>query len=464
MKAIFYWIIAALAIVGVVSCNDSAGVGGSLAEEDVVIVIDSNFTVTASDVRNNVVQSRTLSQLIGDIAAPGYGSIHSDFVGQMMPSLELDTVKSENIDSVKLFVQMNRGDFVGDSLVPMGLEVYRLNRDLPYPIYSDFDPDGYYDPQAPLASAVYTASTANEPDSIKKLEVIYKALPLPLSLGRELMNAYADNPAVFADPETFASQVFKGLYIKSSYGSGRITDFTTTSIRIYYHRNVYNTDSARYELKNYVGDYFAVTPEVVVNNNIRYTPADELVAMTSSDRPVLAAPAGYEAEIRFPLHEVMASYNRYASMNRVLNALTFELPVEAIDNKYEIAPPPYVLLILKNKKDEFFATNSLCDNVTSFYATYNATNGSYTFSGLANYLVKMLEKGDITPDDYTFTLTPVQVNTENSASSSSYYDYYYGTSSVVSSIVPYVSKPAMCRIIPSDAKIKLTFSAGNNKI
>ena len=55
MKAIFYWIIAALAIVGVVSCNDSAGVGGSLAEEDVVIVIDSNFTVTASDVRNNVV-------------------------------------------------------------------------------------------------------------------------------------------------------------------------------------------------------------------------------------------------------------------------------------------------------------------------------------------------------------------------------------------------------------------------
>ena len=71
MKAIFYWIIAALAIVGVVSCNDSAGVGGSLAEEDVVIVIDSNFTVTASDVRNNVVQSRTLRQLIGDIAAPG---------------------------------------------------------------------------------------------------------------------------------------------------------------------------------------------------------------------------------------------------------------------------------------------------------------------------------------------------------------------------------------------------------
>ncbi|MDE6300499.1 MAG: DUF4270 domain-containing protein [Muribaculaceae bacterium] len=459
MKSFIHWLTALAIIFTVAACNDNAGVGGSLAEESVVIVVDSNFTVSATDIRNDVVQSRTLSQLIGDIVAPGYGSIHSDFVGQMMPSLQLDTVKPENIDSIKLFIQMNRGNFVGDSLVPMGLEVYRLTKDLPYPIYSDFDPDGYYDPNSPLASGVYTASTMNEPDSIKKLSVIYKALDLPLSLGRELMKAYADNPAAFANPETFSSQIFKGLYIKSNYGSGRISDFSTTSIRVYFHRNVYNTDSARYELKKYVGDYFAATPEVVVNNNIHYTPAPELAAMVNSDRPVLAAPAGYEAQLRFPLPEILASYNRYSTMSRVLNTLTFQLPVEKIDNKYEIAPPPYVLLVLKSKKAEFFATNSLCDNVTSFYAAYDASTSSYSFTGLRQYLLEMLKKDNITEDDYTFIVTPVQVNTESAGS-----NYYGMASTVVSSIVPYVSKPAMCRIIPSDAKIKLTFSAGNNKI
>ena len=462
MKSFIYWLTGLITIATIAACNDLAGVGGSLAEEDVVIVMDSNFTITASDLRNNVVQSRTLSQLIGDIAAPGYGTIHSDFVGQMMPSLQLDTVKPENIDSVKLFVQMDRGNFVGDSLVPMGLEVYRLTRDLPYPIYSDFDPDGYYDPAAPLASAVYTASSINEPDSIKKLPVVYKSLPLPLSLGRELMKAYETNPQAFADPEVFASQIFKGLYIKSSYGSGRVSDFTTTSIRIYFHRNVYNTDSARYELHQYTGDYFAVTPEVVVNNNIRYTPADELVAMTNSDKPVLAAPAGYEARITFPLPDIMASYNKYEKMNRVLNTLTFDLPVDSIQNKYSIAPPPYVLLVLENKKKEFFATNSLTDDKTSFYAQYNASTRSYTFANMRQYLLDMLDKEEITEDDYTFILTPVQVNTESTGGTTSI--YYPTTSAVVSSIVPYVSKPAMCRILPENAKIKLTFSAGNNKI
>lgn len=458
MKSFIYWLAALVSVAIFAACNDMEGVGGSLAEEDVTIVIDSNYTITAATVRNNVVQSRTLSQLIGDIDAPGYGAIHSDFVGQMMPSLQLDTVRSENIDSVKLFVQMNRGEFVGDSLVPMGIEVYRLTRDLPYPIYSNFNPDGYYDAGAPLAKAVYTASTMNEPDSIKKLSVVYKAIPLPLSLGRELMKAYADNPTAFANPETFASQVFKGLYLRSNYGSGRISDFQSTSIRIYYHRNIYNADSARYELKNYVGDYFAVTPEVVVNNNISYTPAPELTAMVSAGKNVLAAPAGYEMEINFPLPQVMASINRYADRNRVLNSLTFEIPAVEIENKYGVAPPPYVLLVLKNKKAEFFATNSLADNVTSFYAQYDATAGSYTFSAMRSYLMEMLEKASVTQDDYTFTLTPVQVNTESAGGSS------YNPSTVVTGIVPYVSKPAMCEIPLEKAKIKLTFSAGNNKI
>ena len=168
MKSILYSLLAAVVMILAVACDDTSSIGNSLADETVSIVVDSNFTVTGSTKLNNVVQSRTLSQLIGALDAKGYGSIKSDFVGQFMPSLQMDTVsiEPESLDSVKMFMYMQKGNFVGDSLVPMGIEVFQLTRDLPYPIYSDFDPEGYYDPQNMLASAVYTASVRNEPDSI----------------------------------------------------------------------------------------------------------------------------------------------------------------------------------------------------------------------------------------------------------------------------------------------------------
>lgn len=459
MKSVFYAFLACLAAIVAVACSESSSIGNSLADESITIVVDSNFTVSGTTVANPVVQSRTLSQLIGAVDAEGFGSIQSDFVGQFMPSLALDTanVLPEQIDSVKLFMQMVRGDFVGDSLVPMGLDVYRLTRDLPYPIYSDFDPKDYYDPADKLASAVYTASTINEPDSVKKLSAIYVDMHMPVDFARDILKAYVADPSAFADPEAFTSKVFKGVYIRSSYGSGRISDFTTTSIRFYYHKTTYNADSARYETSNHYGDYMAVTPEVVVNNNIRYQVAPSLKAMVSDGSNIVAAPAGYEVEMKFPAPEILASYNRYQDRLRVLNTLSLTIPAEEIENEYSITPPPYLLMILKKNKKEFFENNSLTDNITSFYAAYDAAKGCYTFSGMRGYLLDLLAKDEVTDEDYTFVLSPVQVNKEASANSGS-----YGTTTyIVSSIVPYVSKPAMAKILLDKAKITLTFSAGN---
>lgn len=460
MRTLIYALLAAFALVVGVACQEGSEIGNSLAVESVSVIVDSSFTVSGKSVRNNVVQSRTVSQLIGRLEALGYGSIKSDFVGQLMPSLVIDTagITADDIDSVKVFMQMTKGNFVGDSLVPMGLGIYRLTSELPYPIYSDFNVEGSYDKNE-LAGCVYTASVFNEPDSVSELASIYCSMPLPLSLGKELYNAYLRNPGIYADPALFAKDVFRGLYIRSTYGSGRISDFTTTSLRYYYHRNEWNEDSARYELVKYVGDYFAVTPEVVVNNNISYTPAQQIEAKVAAGENLIVAPAGYEVELRFPAPEIVASYNAYSNRVRVLNTVTMKLPVELLDNEYNIAPPPYVLLVRKDKKDEFFAKNQLTDNVTSFYAAYNSSTMSYDFTAMRPYVLDLLKKESLSEDDYTFILTPVQINTESAGSS---YSYSYSSSEVISSIVPYVTKPAMAKILVDKAKIKLTFSAENN--
>lgn len=459
-------IIAAAATALFAACDDSSTIGTTLADEDLTIVVDSAFTLTATTVENPAVLSRTTSQLIGILDAPGFGRISSEFVAQYMPSLNLDTASltEENIDSVKIFLQMARGSFTGDSLVPMGIEVHRIIKDLnpEYPLYSNFDPQGFYDPEV-LTSAIYTASTIDEPDSVKQQSTVVVAMPVPVEIGRDLYRAYRQDPAVFADPAQFTSSVFKGLYFRTNYGSGRISDFAANSLRLYYHREIYNTDSARYETVNLVGDYFATTPEVIVSNTIDFQMSQSLRDLVADGRQVIAAPAGLEMDIRFPAPEIIESYNRYSTQTRILNTLTFTLPADSIANDYQIGPPPFLLMVLKNKKDEFFADNSVTDNITSFYAAYDATNHCYTFGSMRSYLLNLLEKATVTPDDYTFTICPVQVNTETSSSSSSYY-YGYGTTSVVSTIVPYVSKPVMTAIDPAKAKIKLTYSAQNDKI
>lgn len=463
MKKLVYTVFVAVAAAIGFSCNDGSSIGNSLADDGISIVVDSDFTVTGFTRPIDSVQSRTVTQLIGNIDAPGFGSIYSDFVGQFMPSLSLDTtdIINEKIDSVKLFMQMPRGAYVGDSLAPMGVTVYRLKKDLPYPIYSDFDPSGYYDPDDILCQGVYSASTLNEVDSIKQLSVVYHSMLMPNEFGEEIFRAYKKNPAAFSNPETFARDIFKGVYIRSSYGSGRISDFTTTSIRFYFHKEVYNSDSARYDTTAYVGDYFAVTPEVVVNNNIRFDVAPELKALAQNpDINLLAAPVGYEVQFRFPAPELIQKYRGDGLTQNVLNTLSMSIPVETIENDFNIAPPPYVLMVLKNKKEEFFAKNSLTDNITSFYATYDATNKCYTFNSMRDYLLNLIAKDSVSEDDYTFILTPVQVNLEAAGAASSYY-YYSNSSYVVSSIVPYVSTPAMAKVLLDKAKIKLTFSINN---
>ena len=72
----------------------------------------------------------------------------SDVVAQFMPTSKIDTVGvhggAQWIDSCFITMRVAEGDFTGDSLAPMRMEIYELNHQLPIPIFSDFDPSTYY--------------------------------------------------------------------------------------------------------------------------------------------------------------------------------------------------------------------------------------------------------------------------------------------------------------------------------
>jgi len=444
-------IIAAAAIFSCLSaCNDDSTIGSSIVQDEIAVVIDSAYTLQAQVVENNAVQSRTVSQLIGRIDAKGYGRLESDVVTQFMPASQFDTVRitPSEVDSLKLMMAVNLKNIIGDSVVPMGIDVYKLNKLLPSPIYSDFNPTDYYDP-APIASSIYNVS-ATSADTLLSATTRYIEIKLPVEEGRRLYQEYLDNPSTFTSPTAFA-RFFPGLYLKNSYGSGRIVNVTSTLMQMYYHytyRNAQDRDTT----VNRVGNYFAVTPEIITNNNISFLPAQTIDQAVADGEAIITAPTGSDVEITFPTEKIIAGYRSANSDLTVINSLSFSIPGEVIANEYQIAPPEYLLMVLKSKKAEFFANNSLPDNTTSFYAQYDSSTGLYSFGNMRAYIMQMLDKQNLTPDDYVFTLTPVSATFETSSS-------YYETSKVLIGIAPYVAAPVMVRLRPDKAKIKFTYSS-----
>ena len=445
--------------IGLTACDDSTStIGSSLITDRSEIIIDSAFTLQGQSKANPDIQSRTTTQLLGVIDAKEFGSFSSEVVTQFMPSLQLDTtgVKVADIDSVKMLMFYTAGSLTGDSLVPMGLKIYPLTRQLPSPIYSDFDPQGYYDPNNTWTptSVIYTGNALSN-DSLNALAYRTVSIDLPLEFGRKFYNEYLTNPSTFGSPQAFA-QFFPGVYIQNSFGSGRVINFEETRINLYYHRHTTYLDSleqVRDTTLAGAATYMAVSPEVVCNNIIRTKISQQLVDMVAAGQTILAAPAGYEATMTFPTPAILSSYRANGGDLSVINSLSLSIPVETITNTYGIQPPKNLLFLLSKDKAEFFANNKITDNVTSFLATYNALTGTYEFTDLRPYIMEMLRRDSLSADDYTFTLTPVSVTTEESASS-----YYYSGTTYVTAITPYVDGPAMCKILLDKAKIKFTYS------
>lgn len=455
-------------MLGIMSCEDSSTAGGSLVQDEVEIVMDSAFSVDGRPVTNDLVQSRTILQLLGSIEAEGYGLLSSDIVCQYMPASNIDTfgVKAEYIDSVRLEMCMYKDAFAGDSTVPMGLTVYMLDKQLPSPIYSNFDPTGYYDPSKPVGSVTYSALLDGSPELAKDDNGnLYKSInvKLPRQLGVDLYNVFLNSPQTLQTPQAFAKW-FPGLYIANSFGSGRVTRINNNYINVYYHsvHKINDDKNPRDTTLYHVSSYMAVTPEVITNNNIHFEMSDALEDRADDGETILVGPTGYDVEFTFPTREILQRYQSQSGPLAVVNALNFTIPAKDISNDYGLKPPPYILMVKKSQKDKFFASTQINDNMSSFYAAYNSSTKSYTFSSMRNYIIDIINKGNVTADDEEFVICPVQVSFYTNSNSNYYYGYYYGygssTSTQVSTITPYVTEPVMTILDLKHAKIDFTFS------
>ena len=468
MKHLFRVILAAVVLLGMYSCTDET-IGVSITDSVSSIIEDSSFVITGHSVLNDRVQMRTTTKMLGDLQAAGYGRVTASAVTMWMPAAAIDTTRltAQSIDSCRLILRLPySGGYTGNAQSPMRLVVYRLNKALPSPIYSDFDVTGYYDKNDLLASESYSPTSGwlevTDPTYLSSIAaqdtVRVISVPMPVSLGQEVFNAYIADPSRFASPRLFAD-LFPGIYITNSYGSGHVLNIGATEFNVYSHRHVVLNDTTEVD-SSYVQTYMASTPEVISDNIIRYEIDEALKQRVDAGEAIIAAPAGYEVQLRFPIQDIIDHYQSNVGNNQsVINKLSLELPVSIPETEYDIQPPSYLLMVKTSKKETFVNGDSLTNNKDSFYALYDASTRSYVFSGLRDYVINIINNqgGIATEDDFNFTVTPVDVTTYTYPQSYSYYGYS-SSSSVVTKISPMVSRPAVARLLLDQAKIKISYS------
>lgn len=459
----------ALATVGLffTACEDEmSGIGNSISSSEVTINVDSlTYSLQARTVEAPQFDSRTAYTLLGSIRVPEYGELDCSYVTQFLPSESLnvpDSIKAADVDSVKMIFSVPKSYVTGDSLAPQQLKIYSLTKSLPSDITSDFNPDGYYNPESPMAVKNYTLSGYSfGGSSYTNSKIVQVKAELPVEIGRDVFNAYKENPELFVWPEQFA-KYWPGVFVEPSFGKGCISPVQNTSVYAYFPKTAVITSvdengetSTEYRQVADSVCMFTTAPEVISSVNISYRPSDSLKAMIEEGKSIITTPGGYTVNFTFPAAEILRTYWKEEYDLGVINNMVFTIPAKVVTNSYGLGMSPALLMIKSSELDDFFAEGRLPDNKSSFTSIYSASTGSYTFTSMRQYIVDLKQKGEenITEEDVTFTLIPVTVQTED------YTDPNTGAAmTAVTDISPYILMPTMAELDTENAIVVFTYS------
>lgn len=468
LNTVFYTALSLIFSSLLFSCQDDlSSQGSSLVKGEVSIIVDSIPTaIKAESVDYNAYDARSTTKLLGRVKVPEYGSLSCTFLSQLYPSPTLgisDTVPEAYIDSIKLLLQVPRKSFTGDANTPQQVKIYRLNNQLPADITNNADPSAYCntsDPAALIGSSTYTLSGLNLTDTAYKNNTsVFIRVPFPREEALRLVRQYRTNPAIFQWPQTFA-QTFPGIYVEQTFGNGCIGNIDQLGIFLYY--RVDKKESVKDPETNEMTTttvikrdsvcVFTGTPEVISSNVIKLNLSDKLKDMAASGKSIITTPGGYLTDITFPAKEILERYNQNSSRLTVVSSLSMEIPAEEIKNDYGIGVAPYLLMVKKADREKFFQNNSLPDEVTTFTAPYNVAKKSYSFTTLRTYILSLIEKGEITPEDTEFSLVPVDITSENVT------NYDNTITTYVTRCANYISKPTMTLLDTENTIINFTYT------
>lgn len=455
-------------LVAAASCDDSISeIGASILPENDIIRIkaDTMQCAVATGYRDSI-YVRTGYPLLGNITDPEYGSVKAGYLAQFYASTRITLNESENdsltfnilrtsaphdlgldskgiytshfdslinntLDSLTLRIYYNT--YYGDSLTPMKLSIYALDKDAKLEkepesaFYSNTNFSKYYDDYNLLGTKAYTAANRVLSDSIRNQS---DYLPyIEVRLSDELRDkfyrfiveaAIARDPKgraaysyqdIFSDIETMRENFLSGVAIQPTFGDGSIIKVYNTAVWFYYRsyhryapdgtllRNATDTGDSAY-VSSHV-QYMAVTPDVVQMSSLELKDIKKEERLSDQKNAYITSPQGYYTTIDLPvghaLREMMDDEQRCDS-TYFLNGANFSLMCEKPQGALlSSKPAERVMMIEEHKMNKFFEESRVPDNAIATIGSYVGDSIShqiyyYTFGNLSNMIIGLAEE------------------------------------------------------------------------
>jgi hypothetical protein len=399
-------LIIALIAVAAIACNDMLDEIGftQQPERDRVGVGVDTLEVGARTVLVDSMFARTRFPVLGEYIDPVFGSIKSEFIGGFFLPNGAGFTEGANIESVEVILSYTT--MIGDSLAPMQLSVYQVNRSLSgLESVTNIDPTEFADMSAPIGTAQFTGRNAifrTEVAGFETFRVFEIPVRLPTSIGEDFLAEYLKpGHGNLANNDVF-NEFFPGLYFTTTFGNTTIISVSTTSLFVHYNFLDRGGSSTGQDTIRTNALRLNITPEVTQVNRVQ-TNSDRLL-LPSDERTFVKSPAGVNTRLTFPMSQV---YDKL--QDRALNLAdfaVFAMPDAMADVTVRLNPPSHLLLIHADSLSGFFERRRMPDNRTSFLSNqFDAQTFTYRFGNISAMFNHYLQEGD--GEDLEFYLIPV---------------------------------------------------------
>lgn len=416
-------------------CTSESGTIGIISDEEDVTSEYKEFGATTSTEVIGAVRKSSGNCYLGCIEDPETGdTIRASFATQFhtfedfkFPDHQLlfpqdgadhsgDLVSCDSVE-VRIFFN----NYYGDASNPMKLDVYQLDpakvirEDTTYLSDTDLMEQFVASGATPFVTKTFAPIdyTVNDTELNSSSHTHSIRIPMPKSLGSDIMNAYYAEPANFRSSYTFIRKVFPGLYFRMRSGMGTMISASVTTLNIYF--SYYSTKE-----KKTVNGFcrFSATPEVMQCSQITRNVS---VAEMEANYPgctFLKTPAGLCTEVTLPIEQIAAGHET-DSINRA--TIDFKAYVAREDATTKMSAPTRLLMVRKQDAKDFFKEHKVTDSQTSFTTIFSTAANNYTFNNIGPLISRCIKEkrdGEAGEDWNKVLLIPVTVSTTTDANGS----------------------------------------------
>lgn len=410
------------------ACDDTTdNVGISLTNSlDNLQISTDTFMVSTRSIAADSVLSRSTLGYLGKIRDPETGGY---ITGNFMTQFHIqenyqfpDADKMANKEAGKIVadsceLRLYYDKFYGDSLAPMKLTAYEMSKPMSEAntYYSNFDPmrNGYVNANGLQVDKVYTLTDQQVSEKIRWDKSYTKNIKIKLNqpytdkdgnryknYGTYILNQYYQHHGYFKNSMTFAQHVVPGFYFKHVSGLGAMAYIFRTQLNVYF--------SFIDKGKPHTGTASFYGTEEVLQTSTMENDRKTINELVSDEKNTyLKSPAGIFTEITVPVEEIYKGHEKDS-----INAAKIQLKRinDKVKTKFALDIPKTVLLIQKDSLYSFFEHKRVADYKTSFLATYDRANNSYTFNNIGSVIkVMKLKKnaGKLSKDWNKLVVIPV---------------------------------------------------------